>query len=364
MDDTIGYSSSWDIRLLRLQDGNVIGKANFQGSAPPLVKTGIGDAFGEPPAGAFQTWLLCDQPSSEVKALCLPGTLMHFAFSPDGKWIAAVNFAEQVYVWEASTGKLYHTLSGEKNRFLKQVVFSPDSKWLASVSSSGGQKLHVTIWDINTRRLLRTIVTQPESVFSANPLAFLPDGKSFTLGSAIYSATDGSQVQSLCVDTCDIMIYLPNRDLFVTNDMMNKIILWSRQPLGQSGRLPSPYELPSAFTASTTTYSIDEKSLVAGDGMNAVLVWDIPARKLLYQLRGHRQIITALAISPDNKLLASGGYENSVIIWSLSSGKALCTLSDLESWIYSLSFSPDGQRLAVGASTMIFLYDVESLCVK
>jgi WD40 repeat protein len=86
-------------------------------------------------------------------------------------------------------------------------------------------------------------------------------------------------------------------------------------------------------------------------------------------LRGHDEVVWALAISPDGQTLASGSWDKTVKIWDMntsnefqqSSGSLLRTLTGHFDKVKSLAFSPDGEKLAsADLSGTIKLWQISS----
>jgi WD40 repeat protein len=65
-----------------------------------------------------------------------------------------------------------------------------------------------------------------------------------------------------------------------------------------------------------------------------------------FTLRGHRQAVRALALSPDGRYLATGSSDQSVMLWDAETGRELRTLRGHEGGITDLAFRPDGLELA------------------
>jgi WD40 repeat protein len=79
-----------------------------------------------------------------------------------------------------------------------------------------------------------------------------------------------------------------------------------------------------------------------------VKVWAVPTGQLLHTLKGHTDLITALAYHPQRNLLASAGHDKVIRLWDLDTGKEVRTLKGHTAHVSSLAFSPDGTLLASG----------------
>jgi WD40 repeat protein len=90
------------------------------------------------------------------------------AFSPDGRYVAAVDFAESLRVWDALTGEERAMLDGHMARVVS-LAFSPDGKTLAS----GSVDTTVLLWDVP--RILKK-PTQQIPPLAEKELAGLWDG--------------------------------------------------------------------------------------------------------------------------------------------------------------------------------------------
>ena len=79
------------------------------------------------------------------------------------------------------------------------------------------------------------------------------------------------------------------------------------------------------------------------------------------ELRGHTDVIQALAFRPDGKLLASCGYDRLINLWDMpATGQPIRDLKDHSDAVYGLCFSPDGKLLASAGADAVKVWDVES----
>ena len=69
----------------------------------------------------------------------------HVAFSPDGKWLAASSYDDDIRIYDVEHRTLVKTLEGDKDRVLA-FAFSPDQKQL--VSCSAGKS--AIVWDLES----------------------------------------------------------------------------------------------------------------------------------------------------------------------------------------------------------------------
>jgi WD40 repeat protein len=79
-----------------------------------------------------------------------------------------------------------------------------------------------------------------------------------------------------------------------------------------------------------------------------VKLWDTATGELKQTLRGHSDVVDAVAFSPDDKIVASGSYDTTVLLWDAQSGDLRKTLSNAGK-VTSVAFSHNGLTLAGGS---------------
>jgi WD40 repeat protein/uncharacterized caspase-like protein len=92
---------------------------------------------------------------------------------------------------------------------------------------------------------------------------------------------------------------------------------------------------------------LSESDVLSG---SAVHLYDFATGKLVKVIRGHRNVVFALAFSPDGKRLISGSGDKSAIIWDVATGKQLFRLMGHSEKIEAVAFNKDGTRAVTGSS--------------
>jgi WD40 repeat protein len=78
-----------------------------------------------------------------------------------------------------------------------------------------------------------------------------------------------------------------------------------------------------------------------------------PAEGVLVTLKGHSEIVYAVAFSPDGKYVLTGSFDKTVRLWDAATGKEIKNFdgpAGHQNLVLSVAFSPDGRMLASGGS--------------
>jgi len=94
---------------------------------------------------------LCDPKGKVLLTMKHDGFILGVAFSPDGKKLASASFNGSTKVWDVSSGKLLHSMSGGYG----SVTFSPDGRILAAGGTQDAPR--VWLWDAESGKELRTL---------------------------------------------------------------------------------------------------------------------------------------------------------------------------------------------------------------
>jgi WD40 repeat protein len=238
------------------------------------------------------------------------GNLAHsLVFSPDGKRIAAA-LADEVRVWDATTGRPLLTFQGGK--IVGFVAYSPDSANILV-----GSDRVVRIRNAVTGAITATLQGHDSWV---NAATFTPDRK------RIFTA----------------QMYPPAIKVWAADSCCAVNTLAGHQ---QAVRL--------------AVFSPDQRFLASASDDLTVRLWDIASGKEIRVLRGHGTSVGAIAFSSDGTLLASGADDGTILIWHVSSGKVIHFIAAQEQragripaafrGVTSLAFNRDATQLVSGS---------------
>jgi WD40 repeat protein len=297
------------------------------------------------------------------------------AWSRDGKLIAAAG-GKEIYLWNADTGALTHTLKGHQGEVFS-VAFRDDDKALVS----GGDDGAIRIWDVEKGAELQVVNgpignKRPSLIWQ---VVYSPNGKLIASVNAegvlqVWNPTLAPPQQKLVLG---VMSHPTGAYQVAFSPDMTAIYTCgggsdraARQfggtgPEGQniagSGARQKVFDVSGGgHTEAVTalTLSPDGKTLVTGSRDHSIRVWDVNTAKVIRTLQGHTDEITSLTFSRDGSQLASASKDQNIRIWNLSSTDEHRNFAGHDGYVWSAVFSNDGKLIAsAGADRTIIIRD-------
>jgi WD40 repeat protein len=256
---------------------------------------------------------------SGTKLLELPASASETnmgVFSPDGTQIATVADFQDLKVIDIRSGR--ETFSGEHDYDVISFAFSPDGRYIAA----GGRASTVQVWDVDTGQPVQvlavgTIAPQVEAI------AYSPDGTRLAVADIMFDATTGQEQFSLPGHKHGILRLAFNAD-------GNRLITASYDGTAKVWDITPAHELFARTAHDGMVYDVafsPDGSLLATAGRDGnAIVWDAESGDALQVLADHTDVVNGVAFSPDGQLLATTSADGSVILWETATGQKLRTL--------------------------------------
>ncbi len=238
-------------------------------------------------------------------------------FSPDGKRIISAD-NNDIYVWDASSGKKLMTLSGHEDRPLTGIEcdvwsasYSPDGTRIVS----GGTDKTIRVWNAATGAEIMTLRGHGDwpyypALSPVSSVAFSPDGQ-----------------------------------LIVSSSYDHTIKIWNAGTGAEVMTLEGHSDI-----VSDVALSPDGKQIASASSDETIRVWDVSTGSELLTLQGHDNEVLSVTFSPDGRRIVSGSKDNTVRIWDAATGVEVQRLP-IRGWVWAVCFSPDGKTLAIRSST-------------
>jgi WD40 repeat protein/uncharacterized caspase-like protein len=182
-----------------------------------------------------------------------------------------------------------------------------------------------------------------------------------TLGSRLLPAADKSP--QLALDTGGHQAFVT--DLAVTPDGRQIVSASNDKTVrvwdiasGKTTRVIRGETMPGNWgTIYSMALSPDAKLLAIGGFLSeadrlsgsAIHLYNFITGKVVRVMKGHKNVVVALAFSPDGKRLLSGSADKTAIIWDVDGGVQVQQLSGHAGTVSAVSFSPDGERVVTGS---------------
>ncbi|MBP7552215.1 MAG: caspase family protein [Spirochaetes bacterium] len=264
-------------------------------------------------------------------------------FTKDDKHVITCSRDKTIKMWDIKTGKEVKSFSGHDD-YIWSINLSKDGKYLVS----SGQDKTVRLWDIKKGVLIKTFSRHRGGVLASYFINTDSDVVSIDFDNNIkyWDLQSGSVVRNIdkkadMIESCAIS---KDNRYVVTGNSLGIIKIWNIRDTTIVHRIKTD----SKNRINSLTISPDNSLIIAGSFKKFYII-DFKTGKILSEVSGHANSITAVAISKDNKKIATGCRDKIINVWEIKSLKLLNSLKGSAGQINSLVFSSDGASLFSGA---------------
>ncbi len=257
----------------------------------------------DPSTGRVVAKTPLDDPFTEIAAL-----------SRDGKTLWTVA-DRRLIQRDAQTGQTRTAITAD----CQVLALSPDGRYIAQAGYDGLLRL----WD---RSRSKFVVSTPVPYAAVRCLVFSPDGKTLAIGGGkkpgqgvtLMEVPSGAVVREIRLDESPYCLAYRGDGLRLAIGGVTGTLLWDRST-GQSVAVDRP--------SRCLAFGPQGRVLAAGGWDAQIRLLDAQTGLAARTLRGHRQIVTAVAFSPDGHQLLSASDDRTVKIWDVATESPAWTRS-------------------------------------
>lgn len=243
------------------------------------------------------------------------------AFSPDGSMLAVAGYHE-VLLHKVDGSAIIARLTGEIPR-IESIAFSKDGALLAVAGGAPAEFGQVQIWDVATRKNLKTFQPSGDSLYG---VSFSPDAKTVACGAA------------------DRIVRRINID---------------------DGKVVTEFKAHADWVLATC-FTLDGKQMVSGGRDKALKLIDVASGRFVDDINNPLEQILCMARHPTQDRVLFGGDLGTARLYKISDNQVrtagrndanlLVTYEKQPGAVNAVAFSPDGGRVALASVGEVRVY--------
>ncbi|KAL5998272.1 hypothetical protein ACLOJK_009211 [Asimina triloba] len=252
---------------------------------------------------------------AQVKSLSYyEGDVLDLAITADNRSIIAANSLNKLFVWDVSSGRINHTLTGHKEKVVAVDASKVSAQSLVSASCDRTMK----VWDLQSGYCVKTIMSHS----NCNALCFSMDGQTICSGHfdghlRLWDIRTAKSIMQVHAHTQSVTSVCLSRsgNIILTSGRDNKHNLFDMRSLEVSGTFGAS-GCRMASNWSRSCISADDSYVAAGSADGSVYVWSRSGSNVVSILKEHTAPVFSCSWSGLGKYLASADKNGNVCIWT------------------------------------------------
>nr|XP_033185449.1 uncharacterized WD repeat-containing protein all2124-like [Bombus vancouverensis nearcticus] len=249
--------------------------------------------------------LWCLERFTLLKSIVLPSAVTVLDVSADSVFLLAACEDQKLYLRSLATGTEVHTLRGHQGE-VKSICLAKDCRR----AIAGGAKGKVSVFDMHSGRLTRTLLANPSADVTA--------------------------------------VKVTEKDDFLITASGDRVAYWSfrgEEIHAKPAKFVKEVSLhPHTAPISCLDISRDGAMAVTGGVDSLVNLWQLNTHELLSTFEGHIASVTCIAFSASGLFVASGSEDKTVRVWGLTLGLLVSTFRH-QAPVTAVTSMFDGRRI-------------------
>lgn len=261
----------------------------------------------------IKTWDTNTGSQSRTLRGCL-GTVLDLCITHDNRSVIAASSANNLYVWDVSSGRVRHTLTGHVDKVCAVDVSKVSTR---SVVSAAYDRT-IKVWDLQKGYCVNTLLFQS----NCNTLCFSMDGQTICSGHMdgnlrLWDIKTGKLLSEVAAHSLPItsLSLSRNGNMILTSGRDNLHNLFDIRTLEICTTLRSNgYRVASNWSRSCI--SADDGYVASGSVDGSVHIWSVANAKIVSTLKEHTAPVLCCSWSGLGKPLATSDKNGNVCIWN------------------------------------------------
>ncbi|MBK9192857.1 MAG: caspase family protein [Crocinitomicaceae bacterium] len=263
------------------------------------------------------------------------------AYSQDGNYVAVATDQLRIQIWDLQLNKIACDIQG-----FFPCEFTPDGKYLVAMNYT----LTMGIWDVTNGEMVKQLPTDSELI---QCVSISDDGK-YVAGAGfmnvikIWDFESTKKITELKGHTAGILTldFHPTQPLIASGGHDQTTRVWNYETKKEIQQFTD-----QTIVINSIKFSPDGNKLATSAWDKTIHIRNTSDWKTEKILTGHVNMISSIDYNKDGSVLVSGAgnnsvweADNSIIFWNTSTGEKICQLKDHYGAVHKVVFDKDADR--------------------